>query len=467
MKTNNQNFLLIDDSEDALEVLELFIEGEFDNKLVTATSGNEAIEILKKDPHFAIVISDYNMPDGNGEDVYKYMMENKINSPFLLLCGEDVNEMKKLETFSPLVEKNTDSFLGKPFKRKVVIDAIKMNLSFWNTPGEQKEPAIKEIIDYRRINIDKFFKFNIGNKDVFIRLGADKFIKIIEEKEQKENTIEILEKYARKGVKHLYLKKEDYEKFLFSINDTLLSALTVPSKNINDTLNAQHNAIENLHESLLNLRISPDSIKLADAAVESTIKALKKSPNLSILMNQMIQNKNYVYDLAMLNSYMATAIARETEWAKETSYQKLSLAALIQDISLENPNLAKIESTDSSEYNNLSPEEKDMIFEHPIRSVSLLEETEQFSGDSRTIILEHQELPDGNGFPKKLTAQKISPLSCIMIISGYFSRNILLHGSTKENIEKIKTTINEKYNKGNFKKPCQAFLKVMEKYSTD
>lgn len=461
MTRHNNKFLVIDDSEDALEVIELFIEGEFNNEIVTTTSGNKAIEILKEDPHYAIIVSDYNMPEGTGEILYQYLLDQKIDTPFILLCGEEIQSMKDLPVFKPLTNQSSESFIEKPFKKNDLTNLIKTKLKYWD---ENKTEKFISPIEYKKINIDKFFKFNLGNKKVFIRLGNEKFLKIIEEKESFDSSKDILEKYARKGIKHLYLLSKDYEGFLGEINNNLIKALTTEPKNVSEALNNQYNAIENIHEGLLSLGISETTISLANAAIDTTIKLLKKSPNLAFLINQMIQNKNFVYDLAMLNSYIATSIARQTEWATESSYQKLAKAAFIQDISLDNPDWAKIMDLDSEGFKKLSKEDQQLFVDHPTRSVALLDETNDFSGDCRTIILEHHELPDGNGFPGKLTSQKISPLSCIMIISNHFSYSLLINGQSKENIEKTKKEIENRFNKGNFKRPFQGFLKMMENF---
>ena len=45
---SQKKILMIDDSDSALEIMELYVESEFDNPIITATNGNEAIDILKK-----------------------------------------------------------------------------------------------------------------------------------------------------------------------------------------------------------------------------------------------------------------------------------------------------------------------------------------------------------------------------------------------------------------------------------
>lgn len=459
---SEKDFLLVDDSEDALEVLELFVESEFDNELITATSGNEAIELLDKDGgDYAIVVSDYNMPDGNGAALFQHIKDKGYKVPFLLLCGEDQATMEKVPEFEPLTKSSVTSFITKPFKKDVVVEAINENLNDEEITEGAPSKAVKVPEGFKKISIDKFFKYSMKRLNVFIKLSDVKFVKIIEEED--DDPKEIVEKYARKGITHLFLETESYESFMKNISKKLTDVLAGSVKDVGKTLDAQMNSVDAIHEGLRNLGVSAEAMELAEKSVGATLKVLKKSPNLSVLLNQMMKNKNYIYELSMINSYLSTAIAKETDWASEKTYDKLAMASLIMDISLESEDLAKIISLDSPEFKNLSQEFQDEVADHPHASVKLLDEAEDFSSDCRNIILEHHELPEGKGFPRKLNQTKISPLSCIMIISQHYARTVLLEGHSAEVIDKIKIEISKDFNKGNFKKPCAGFLKAIEK----
>ena len=318
-KLSEKKFLLVDDSDDALEVIELFIESEFDNDLITANSGNEALDLLKADQEYGIIICDYNMPNGNGEEVYKYLLSSKFNIPFILLCGEDKDTITKIDAFKDLTQGKATAFISKPFKKADIIGAIHQNFMAFEAPVEKGEQPQKDADStstttdisgikgltapsgYNKVSIDKFFKFNIKRLSVYIKLSEEKFIKIIEEDDTDPK--EIIEKYARKGVKYLFLKAEEYKIFLDSVNETLSEILIKSNQKIEAVIEAQYQSIESIHESLANLGLNSAAMEMADKAVESTIKTLKKASNLSILINQMVKNKNYIYDLKHSERY--------------------------------------------------------------------------------------------------------------------------------------------------------------------
>ncbi len=77
------NILHVDDNSDVLETVSTLIELHFGIATTTALSGNRAIELLKLKNNFSIVISDLNMPDGNGLHLFKFVNQYCKNSVFI------------------------------------------------------------------------------------------------------------------------------------------------------------------------------------------------------------------------------------------------------------------------------------------------------------------------------------------------------------------------------------------------
>jgi CheY-like chemotaxis protein len=96
--------LLVDDDPGMIELVAEHIEKCFSGiELITATSGYNAIKILQNNRNFEIIISDYNMPDGTGADVLKYIAQTK-HPIFIVLHTSDLNPI--------LPEQLGDFFLG-------------------------------------------------------------------------------------------------------------------------------------------------------------------------------------------------------------------------------------------------------------------------------------------------------------------------------------------------------------------
>jgi|GEM_PF-590834 len=468
----DKEIILVDDSEDTLEILELFVEAEYDQDIVKCTSGNEAIKYISENKDkVGIVVSDYNMPEGMGSDLFQFIEQEGLHIPFILLCGESVELMASKPEFSSLKDRNVTNIISKPFKKDDLINAIDENIKncadFFLQKSTEKKEATPEIehtrSDYSKMSINKFFKYAPQGVDVFIKLSNKKFVRIIESGDAGCSEVkEIIEKYARKGITYVFLLKNDYKEFMDTISDTLSKALT-DTKDENKLVSAQVEAVSTIHDALRELGVSPEVTEMTDKVYKSCTKLLKKSPNISLLLDKLIQNQNYIYELSMINSYLSIATAKETDWASEKTYEKLALASIMLDVSLENEEHAKIMHIKDPKFELLSDKEKEIVAQHPQESVKLLDQVEQFSSDIKNIILEHHELPNGDGFPRKLSATKITPLSAIMIISQYFGNGILIDGKNPKNMQKLKAEIAENFTRANFKRPFEAFVKAFVK----
>ncbi|MBY0517508.1 MAG: response regulator [Bacteriovoracaceae bacterium] len=78
--------LVVDDHEDFRDMVSHFLKG-LKIKIVQCASGNEAIEELKNGVQFDLIISDYQMPEGDGLEVLKFLASNKIQSKFILFTS--------------------------------------------------------------------------------------------------------------------------------------------------------------------------------------------------------------------------------------------------------------------------------------------------------------------------------------------------------------------------------------------
>jgi DNA-binding NtrC family response regulator len=98
LKASDITVLLVDDEADILESLSINLQLD-DFKLLTASSGMEAIEVLKK-ATIDFIISDVRMPKGDGVFLLNYVKEHYPHVPHILLYSGfaeiTANEVKRL-----------------------------------------------------------------------------------------------------------------------------------------------------------------------------------------------------------------------------------------------------------------------------------------------------------------------------------------------------------------------------------
>ena len=115
---SKKKVLLVDDETDLREVLCYFItEGGFE--VQQAESGNEAIDILKKENEIDLIVSDVRMPNGSGMDLLKYLdSEHPKKIPTIILTGySDYSE-------GEMTDLGAYRVLNKPMKWKTLISVI-------------------------------------------------------------------------------------------------------------------------------------------------------------------------------------------------------------------------------------------------------------------------------------------------------------------------------------------------------
>lgn len=85
--------LIVDDEDSILKNLEFQIKIVNTIKPTRAANGLEAINILKKNSDFDLIICDYKMSPLNGLDVLAYVKENKLDISFVLLTAQIEKQM--------------------------------------------------------------------------------------------------------------------------------------------------------------------------------------------------------------------------------------------------------------------------------------------------------------------------------------------------------------------------------------
>ena len=117
-KLKNLKLLFVEDEEDLLQIIKDTLE-KLSLNFVTATNGEEALEILAQDSDIDYVITDINMPVMNGLDMIKIIREKGINVGIVIMSAHTETEyIKKAEEYG------VADYLLKPFDFIKFIDLM-------------------------------------------------------------------------------------------------------------------------------------------------------------------------------------------------------------------------------------------------------------------------------------------------------------------------------------------------------
>ncbi|MFK7951292.1 MAG: response regulator [Ekhidna sp.] len=111
--------LYVDDEETNLFLLKVTFESKY--KVLTASSGDEGLEVLKQHQNdIIVVISDMSMPGMNGVEFIQLAKKEHSKISYFILTGYDYNDEIDEALKSNVIHK----FFTKPFDAAQIEDAI-------------------------------------------------------------------------------------------------------------------------------------------------------------------------------------------------------------------------------------------------------------------------------------------------------------------------------------------------------
>lgn len=106
-----KRILIVEDDELLRELYVERLQEEFQVEIFTASTGNQGIKTIDQNPHLDLIISDINMPDGNGMDVLLHLINSGHNIPLVFFSSNlDADVHLHYKKFLGLIDK---SYLNK------------------------------------------------------------------------------------------------------------------------------------------------------------------------------------------------------------------------------------------------------------------------------------------------------------------------------------------------------------------
>ena len=155
--------LIIEDSEETVDLIRLILSNESDIKIFEANTINEGINSIKKDI-FDIILLDLSLPDGNGTYVCEQVRKfpELYGKPFIIALTADTSQ----ESVNRNLELGCDDYIKKPFDTEELLIRLKKFI--------KRLPQNKEVIIYENIKLFLSNKTVIYN-DEFIDLSKNEF----------------------------------------------------------------------------------------------------------------------------------------------------------------------------------------------------------------------------------------------------------------------------------------------------
>lgn len=411
----------------------------------------EAITALEED-QIDIVLSELALIDGNCQKIYQFINYKQLGIPFIVMTGDEVTLLMDDESF---MDNEAFMILEKPITEPMLREAVDGYMDFDVQTSFDPEDISE---NFCKVKIHYFLRFDQTDIPIYIKLSNRKFVKLFHD-EYRFGTDEI-HRYLSRGVDYLYITREDFEQFNVTLGNTpFLRCLDQEGATNQERWKRTQEVLSSM---LLSCGINERALNKGFNNIDGIKERISSDPDFEDISAMVSTSQDFYTDHSLLTAIFTGLILEKVEWNSEANLEKLLLASLLHDSTLD-PDIASVmESNDMDLISEVSQEDQDKYFFHSKEVSDLIINNEAIHKEVSTIILEHHERPDGTGFPRALTARHIHPLSSIFIFAHDLVEQLYAHDFDPEKITQIMNYMGDKYNECHFESAYSAFLEVFK-----
>ncbi len=449
-------FLVVSASPYMRGIIKFVLETQLLADVTELESEEKALSFLKNlDYSPSMIVYDYTPNAYLLEDFVAYLNQNSKFVRIVILVDEIREEGKEILKGTQQMKLMLES--GLP--QNLIDEAQKIF---------DDSPYINDS-EYCRININFLSILDGINKNLFIKIGSDKYIKVFSE-DDNTNLLDI-KKYKEKGLHYLYLdrntaiwvitqiqkqiniflKASNFRFVLRGANDTPTKRFEQKILRIDDEVHVDADFKQTIEKAIENIR----AIVEKEEQVDHMLKILKRHQSEYAFFTQKMN----------LTSVIAGALAKQLDWISKSTIDKIVYASVLCDITLAvRPELLKIQTILEFEKikHMLSDEDQKLFLSHPKDGANLIKR--YFTAappDTDALAYQHHESADGSGFPMGLGSEKISPLSALFIVANDFAYYFLL--DDEPTMDEFLLKCNSRYDYVNFRKIIKALERIKKK----
>lgn len=313
---------------------------------------------------------------------------------------------------------------------------------------EEKTGLASEVVidgvTYFNMPIDVAIKYaGKINSGFFVPLSESKRVRI----EHGDPDLRgVLDNYKNKGLSNLLFADQDYYAFLRSIKKGLTGFFAKDDPEFEGKTLALTQVFHLMKKAVGFVGIPQEIIEKGE---ETNRQILTKLRTIPVLYNQYKQFMTDCQDEFLKNmfvGYVCCGLIDALNWNTPGIKEKMIQACLFGDITLsEKDYLAILMCQENS---GKLPKH---IRNHPLEALKVLRKTKNLvSPETMTIIEQHQELPDGSGYPAGLNARQINQLAAVNIVARAFVNRLIESDFSYDNRESLIEEICKDFDYPNF-----------------
>lgn len=438
------NILFVDDNPEIRDLLIFSLLSHVDFKYKEAGNGRDAMALLNQET-FDLVISDLNMPNGGGHDVYRHIRTHKLKARLVVMGNEPIEKAGEIAQDPHVL------YLTKPFAFDDLQDLLSQLL------GEDISQSPK---DYIPVTLQFLKRIHHVEPPLFIRINDHKFVRISNGPSVFDDTE--FERYNHRGLKELFVE--------VLMADSLITAFAKRAFSKDAWQEAGTQNHDHIHINVDLVRSICRSMNWSSEKMDQVLDSAKRAlhiirtqPNLSKVFQQFQKIEKWgLSDHAALILTMAAGLAETLGHSDVETIQKLTYAALLHDMTLSDSqyeNKPRLLEKARRREAQPSKDVKD-VADHPALAAKICKKIQICPPDVDQIIFDHHERPDGKGFPMGKKADEIPFLSALMIFSEDFTDTFIECGGRVEFAGFARSRAGV-YSQGHFRLILEAFKKSL------
>jgi HD-GYP domain-containing protein (c-di-GMP phosphodiesterase class II) len=216
------------------------------------------------------------------------------------------------------------------------------------------------------------------------------------------------------GISTLYVQKSQLRDNEASIEDRLGEMLCRQDLPSIAKAEIVHQVGGSIADAIIGEGPRPD-LQRANQFLEPVVDCVLTDPTVMPYLAHMSCHHRTTASHMMIVSMLAVALGEKVLGRDREKLRQLGMAGLLHDLG----KLA-IDATILNKAGGLSPEERNLIEQHPIESVRMLEDDDSANATIRTMIIQHHERYDGLGYPLGLSGESIDIGARILAVVDTF-----------------------------------------------
>ena len=408
-----------------------------------AQDGAEAHNI-SKDQSIDLILIDVLIPELTSGEFLKSLNEKRTIPTIVMADLEDLKKAKDIQNAK------IHTFVVKPIQFEILLQEIVRLLAHNPIPSKNLEN------DYCKLCIEDFTAGREVNFSIFLKLSESKFIKIARQGD--EIAAHRIQFYKSKGVRHLYIRKEDFRNYVGLTTSNIHTAYNETSVNLEKKQALTRSASEIIYGKINYSGIPQNIYDSAATFVEATLDLISDNPTATDVLEALRQHSDHIYVHTLGVSVYAVMMTQPIEWSMPTNKFKVATGALFHDIGMKDLNKDMLQKPRL----NWTHEEMKEYETHPIKGLSILYDIPDLPDDAREIIKQHHENCISQGFPMKTKRTSIHPMAKLISVADEFCYRILpgAHShmmSPSEALEDMKNNCIEQIDKKCFESLTKLF----------